>query len=170
MVLGQALARRIEDLECTYDALDVARCHARCRHGIDLLQALVDGGADLIELGVPFSDPIADGPVIQRAASRALASGTTLSGVLRLVARHRARLGVPIILFSYYNPIHVRGVETFAEQAAGSGVDGVLCVDLPPEEGQAAVRFQRGEEGQVVGYSVTTGRVRGLLFTRRPSS
>ncbi|MEM7583122.1 MAG: tryptophan synthase subunit alpha [Acidobacteriota bacterium] len=100
-----------------------------------LMQAMADGGADLIELGVPFSDPIADGPVIQRASTRALASGTTLSGILRLVARHRDRLGVPILLFSYFNPIHARGVESFAEQAAASGVDGLLCVDLPPDEG-----------------------------------
>ncbi len=100
----------------------------------ELLAALVAGGADLIELGVPFSDPIADGPVIQRAATRALASGTTLSGILRLVARNRDRLGVPIVLFTYFNPIHARGIERFAEQAAASGVDGVLCVDLPPDE------------------------------------
>ncbi len=100
-----------------------------------LMHAMVAGGADLIELGVPFSDPIADGPVIQRASTRALRSGTTLSGILRLVARHRDRLGVPILLFSYYNPIHARGPESFAEQAAASGVDGVLCVDLPPDEG-----------------------------------
>ena len=101
----------------------------------DLMQAMVAGGADIIELGVPFSDPIADGPTIQRATTRALESGTTMSGILRLVARHRDRLGVPIVLFSYFNPIHARGVESFAEQAAASGVDGVLCVDLPPDEG-----------------------------------
>ena len=100
----------------------------------ELLGALVRGGADLIELGVPFSDPIADGPVIQRAAVRALASGTTLAGVLELVARQRDRLGVPIVLFTYFNPIHARGVKAFADQASASGVDGVLCVDLPPEE------------------------------------
>ncbi|MGD2116230.1 MAG: tryptophan synthase subunit alpha [Acidobacteriota bacterium] len=99
-----------------------------------LMQALVDGGADLIELGVPFSDPIADGPVNQRAATRALASGTRLAGILHVVARHRDELGVPVVLFSYFNPIRARGVELFAEQAASSGVDGVLCVDLPPEE------------------------------------
>jgi tryptophan synthase alpha chain len=102
----------------------------------ELLEALASGGADIIELGVPFSDPIADGPVNQRAAARALASGTKLSGILQLVARHRDRLGVPIVLFTYFNPIHARGVERFAEQAAASGVDGVLCVDLPPEEGE----------------------------------
>jgi tryptophan synthase alpha chain len=99
-----------------------------------LLQALVVGGADIIELGVPFSDPIADGPTIQRSSRRALEGGIHLSDILRLVARHRDRLGVPIVLFTYYNPIHARGVESFAEQAASSGVDGVLCVDLPPDE------------------------------------
>jgi len=100
------------------------------------LDALAAGGADIIELGVPFSDPIADGPVNQRAAVRALAAGTKLSAILQLVARHRDKLGIPIVLFTYFNPIHARGVERFAEQAAASGVDGVLCVDLPPEEGE----------------------------------
>lgn len=101
-----------------------------------LIEALVAAGADIVELGVPFSDPIADGPVNQRAAYRALASGTSLSGVLRLVDGCRERFGVPIVLFTYFNPIHVRGVTAFAEQAAASGVDGVLCVDLPPEEAE----------------------------------
>ncbi|HVT15534.1 MAG TPA: tryptophan synthase subunit alpha [Thermoanaerobaculia bacterium] len=101
------------------------------------LDAVAAGGADIVELGVPFSDPIADGPVNQRAAVRALASGTKLSAVLELVARHRDRLGIPVVLFTYFNPIHARGVERFAEQAAASGVDGVVCVDLPPEEGKA---------------------------------
>ncbi len=100
----------------------------------DLLRALVDAGADLLELGVPFSDPIADGPVNQAAAGRSLAAGTTLSGILDLVARNRAALGVPIVLFTYFNPLFARGLELFAEQAAASGVDGVLCVDLPPDE------------------------------------
>lgn len=100
-----------------------------------LLQALVAGGADLIELGVPFSDPIADGPTIQRSSHRALQGGVNLPGILRMVARQRDRLGVPIVLFTYFNPIYARGIEDFAEQAAASGVDGVLCVDLPPDEG-----------------------------------
>lgn len=100
------------------------------------LEAVSAGGADIIELGVPFSDPIADGPINQRAAVRALATGTKLSNILELVARHRDRLGVPIVLFTYFNPVHARGIERFAEQAASSGVDGVLCVDLPPEEGE----------------------------------
>jgi len=100
----------------------------------NLLAALVDAGADIIEVGVPFSDPIADGPVIQRAATRALESGTTLSGILDMVARHRRSSDVPVVLFSYFNPIFVRGADEFAVQAADSGVDGVLCVDLPPNE------------------------------------
>lgn len=101
----------------------------------DLLRALVDGGADLIGVGVPFSHPILDGPVTRRAAARALAAGATLSAVLRLVARQRHELRVPVVVFTYYNPIHRRGAERFAEQAESSGVDGVVCVDLPPEEG-----------------------------------
>lgn len=106
----------------------------------ELMRAMVAGGADLIELGVPFSDPIADGPTIQRATQRALDSGTSLSGILRLVARQRDQLGVPIVLFTYFNPIHARGVDVFAEQAAASGVDGVLCVDLPPDEDTSYVQ------------------------------
>ncbi len=101
-----------------------------------LMEALVAGGADIIELGVPFSDPMADGPVNQAAANRALAAGTHLGDILRMVARHRDRLDVPIVLFTYYNPIHAIGLDRFAEQAAASGLDGVLCVDLPPEEAE----------------------------------
>ena len=114
---------------------------------VDLLEALVAGGADLIELGVPFSDPIADGPTIQRATTRALAAGTTLSAILQIVAESRPRLGVPIVLFSYFNPIHNRGVATFADQAASSGVDGLLCVDLPPEEAVAEAQPALLERG-----------------------
>ena len=101
-----------------------------------LLRALVAGGADLIEVGVPFSDPIADGPVNQRAAYRALESGTTLESLLELIGEEREALGVPIVLFTYYNPIHAMGVHNFARDAAHAGVDGVLCVDVPPEEGE----------------------------------
>lgn len=101
---------------------------------VDLIGALIDGGADVIELGVPFSDPIADGPVNQQAAVRALAAGTSLAGVLEAVSRARRRWDVPIVLFSYFNPILAHGVEELASRAAASGVDGVLCLDLPPEE------------------------------------
>ncbi len=117
------------------------------RSTADQLQAMAAGGADIVELGVPWSDPIADGPVNQRAAARALAAGVTLGGILEVVARHRDRLGVPIVLFSYYNPLYARGIDRFAEQAAASGVDGVLCVDLPPEEARRELVPELRERG-----------------------
>jgi tryptophan synthase alpha chain len=98
------------------------------------VEALAAAGSDVVELGVPFSDPIADGPVNQAAAARALEAGATLGGVLDLVATLRRRIEVPLVLFSYFNPIHRAGVRRFAERAAAAGADGVLCVDLPPEE------------------------------------
>lgn len=96
--------------------------------------ALAQAGADVIELGVPFSDPLADGPVIQRASERALKSGTSLSGVLGLVRRLRGKTEVPIVIFSYFNPILQMGLEKFADAAAAAGADGVLATDLTPEE------------------------------------
>lgn len=92
-------------------------------------------GVDVLELGVPFSDPLADGPVIQEALQRALAAGATLEGVLSMVAELRAETEIPIVLFTYYNPIHRYGVARFVKRAADVGVDGVLMLDLPPEEG-----------------------------------
>ncbi len=96
--------------------------------------ALSEAGADVIELGVPFSDPLADGPTIQRASERALKSGTTLAGVIDLVRRIRHSSQVPLILFSYYNPILQMGLEKFARAASEAGADGVLVTDLTPEE------------------------------------
>ena len=95
---------------------------------------LAGAGADVIELGVPFSDPLADGPTIQRASERALIAGTTLVGVLDLVRRTRRSSQVPLVLFSYYNPILQMGLEKFASSAAAAGADGVLATDLTPEE------------------------------------
>jgi tryptophan synthase alpha chain len=100
----------------------------------EILRALDRSGADLLEVGVPFSDPLADGPVIQRASERALAAGTTLDGVLRMVAGVRPAISAPIVLFSYANPIHRMGFAAFAARAADAGVDGVLTLDLPVEE------------------------------------
>jgi tryptophan synthase alpha chain len=97
--------------------------------------ALAHAGADVIELGVPFSDPVADGPVIQRASERALASGTTLSGVLSLVKSLRAKTDVPLVLFSYFNPVLQMGLEKFADAAKAAGADGVLITDVTPDEG-----------------------------------
>lgn len=99
------------------------------------LHTLVDAGADIIELGVPFSDPVADGPTNQASAARALTQGTTLEEILLFIKElRRDGMTVPIVLFTYLNPIYRMGYETFATAAAGCGVSGVLCVDLPPEE------------------------------------
>ena len=98
------------------------------------VRVLAGAGADVIELGVPFSDPIADGPVNQAAATRALAAGATRGRILAMVAGVRADVAAPRVLCSYFNPIYRYGVGRFAEHAAASGVDGVLAVDLPPEE------------------------------------
>lgn len=98
--------------------------------------ALAESGADVIELGVPFSDPLADGPTIQRASERALKSGTTLAGVIDLVRRIRKTSQVPLVLFSYYNPVLQMGLEKFAEAASSAEADGVLITDLIPEESE----------------------------------
>lgn len=100
----------------------------------DILKALDRAGADVLEVGVPFSDPLADGPVIQRATERALAAGTSLRGVLRLIGGIRSAVRAPIVIFSYANPILRLGAERFAREAAAAGVDGVLVLDLPIEE------------------------------------
>ena len=102
---------------------------------VDLMHGLVDAGADLVEIGVPFSDPIGDGPVIQLACERALVHGTSLPGVLDMVARFRERdTETPVVLMGYINPIEARGYKSFVEAAVAAGVDGVLTVDMPPEE------------------------------------
>jgi tryptophan synthase alpha chain len=109
-----------------------------------LARTLERAGADLLELGVPFTDPIADGPTNQRAAERALAQGTTLSTVLGIVRELRYSTALPIVLFSYFNPVHAYGLARFAVDAAAAGVDGVLFTDVPAEEaGPAWEALQR---------------------------
>jgi tryptophan synthase alpha chain len=103
----------------------------------EILPALAQAGADAIELGVPFSDPMAEGPTIQRSSERALAAGASLRKVLQLVARVRARVEVPIVLMGYANNFLTMGEGAFAGAAADVGVDGVITVDLPPEEGES---------------------------------
>ncbi len=100
----------------------------------EILKALDRTGADVIEVGIPFSDPLADGPVIQRASERALAAGTTLAKVLDMVASLRADVRAPIVIFSYVNPVLRMGLNAFVARAAAAGVDGVLLLDLPVEE------------------------------------
>lgn len=99
-----------------------------------LAAALCESGADVLELGIPFSDPLADGPVIQKTTQIALAKGTTPSHVLGQAMRLRSRYDTPIVLMSYVNPIHRYGAARFAEDARAAGVDGMILVDLPPEE------------------------------------
>src|SRR6188474_2491181 len=99
-----------------------------------ILRALDRGGADVLEVGVPFSDPLADGPVIQRASERALASGTTLRGVLETIRAARSAIAASIVLFTYVNPILRMGEGAFVDAAKNAGVDGVLVLDLPVEE------------------------------------
>jgi tryptophan synthase alpha chain len=102
---------------------------------VPVLHALVDAGADVLELGVPFSDPMADGPTIQRSSERALARGAGMAYVLDCVRTFRMRDdATPVVLMGYLNPVEIRGAERFAADAVAAGVDGVLLVDLPPEE------------------------------------
>jgi tryptophan synthase alpha chain len=108
-----------------------------------ILEGIERGGADVIELGVPFSDPLADGPVIQRASERALRAGTTLRKIIERLPAWRESVRVPIILFSYFNPILRYGLQSFAEDASRAGADGALAVDLTPEEAEAYVAVMR---------------------------
>jgi tryptophan synthase alpha chain len=100
----------------------------------DILMRLDQAGVDVLEVGVPFSDPLADGPVIQRATERAIRSGSTLPKVLDLVASVRGRIAAPIVIFTYANPVLKMGLAAFVERAKAAGVDGVLTLDIPPEE------------------------------------
>ncbi len=129
---------------------------------LPILEALVAGGADVIELGVPFSDPMADGPVIQRASERALKQGITLHKVLGLVEAFRRLDGeTPVVLMGYANPIEAMGYDAFVERARACGVDGVLVVDYPPEEGEAlARRLTAAEVDPIYLLSPTTPEAR----------
>lgn len=110
---------------------------------VRLVPALAEAGADVVELGIPFSDPIADGPVILRAALRALVNDTSLAEVIGAVRDIRRATRVPIVLMSYYNPILQMGPEPFAAEAVAAGVDGVIVPDLPPEEASDLIRAAR---------------------------
>ena len=114
---------------------------------VPLMHTLVEQGADIIELGVPFSDPMADGPVIQRASERALEHNMSLSDVLAVVTEFRkTNLDTPVVLMGYLNPIEIMGYEAFAAAAQDAGVDGVLTVDIPPEEGNDLINAMRAHE------------------------
>ena len=128
---------------------------------LDVLRGLGRAGVDVIEIGVPFSDPIADGPVIQRASERALARGGGLGATLDLAARFRADSSVPIVLFTYLNPVLRMGAAAFASRAAAAGVDGVLLLDLPIEESaDVHAVLARSDLDQVFLVSPTTTETR----------
>ena len=108
---------------------------------VPVMRAMVEAGADIVELGIPFSDPMADGPVIQRASERALAAGMTFEGVLNIVREFRSGdVETPVVLMGYLNPLEAAGYARAAERAAAAGVDGLITVDLPPEEANELVR------------------------------
>jgi tryptophan synthase alpha chain len=135
-----------------------------------LVHELARQGADLIELGVPFSDPMADGPTHQRAAERALRSGTSIARVLDLAQNLRRTLTVPLILFTYYNPVFRYGGERFARDARQAGVEGVLCVDLPPEEADELKRETDRQDLDLIFLLAPTSslsRVRTVLTRAR---
>lgn len=135
-----------------------------------LIEALERGGADLIELGVPFSDPVADGPVIQRAGQRALEAGTTLRGVLDIACRVRARSEVPILLFTYLNPVLRYGLEELARDAAAAGIDGCLLIDASVEEAHRYVEVMRRHGLDTVFLAAPTSTERRLKLVAEYSS
>ncbi len=127
----------------------------------EILVSLANNGADVLEVGIPFSDPLADGPVIQRASERALASGSTLRGALKMIRETRASIAAPIVLFTYVNPVLRMGEAEFVEGAADAGVDGVLVLDLPVEEaGPFRARLAGAKLDPIFLLSPTTSDVR----------
>ena len=135
-----------------------------------LVAALVRGGADLIELGVPFSDPIADGPVIQRAADRALCAGTTLTRVLDMAREIRQQSDVPLLLFTYMNPVMRYGLSGLAQDAAAAGIDGCLLTDMSVEEAEPYIGAMREHNLDTVFLAAPTSTDRRLELVARYSS
>jgi tryptophan synthase alpha chain len=134
----------------------------------ELVVAMVEAGADAIELGVPFSDPIADGPTIQRASERSLAGGTTLRRILGLVKQLRPQVKIPLLLMGYANPFYALGVDGLVGEAAAAGVDGIICPDLPPEEGADlyGALEKAGIDGVLLAAPTTTPARLALLVER----
>ncbi|MDZ7372765.1 MAG: tryptophan synthase subunit alpha [candidate division KSB1 bacterium] len=137
---------------------------------LEVLAHLEEWGVDVVELGVPFSDPIADGPVIQRASERALASGTTLFNVLELVQALRRRSGIPLVLFTYTNPVLQVGLGRFPALAKGAGVDGALVLDLPPEEADGYLEACRDADLETVFLVAPTSTDERIRRAARASS
>jgi len=136
----------------------------------ELVLALAENGADLIEIGIPFSDPSADGPTIQRSSERALAGGATLRKTLPLISKLRAQVRVPLVLMGYANPFYALGADGCAAACADAGVDGLICPDLPPEEGADlyGAFAKRGVDAVLMAAPTTTpARMRMLVHNTR---
>jgi tryptophan synthase alpha chain len=137
---------------------------------VEIAQAMDEAGVDVLELGVPFSDPLADGPVIQRSSERALGKGTHLAEVLDVVRRIRSRSDLPLLLFSYFNPLLRHGLDALARDAVQAGADGVLVTDLPPEEAGEWLETARGAGLDTVFMAAPTspeGRLRRVADASR---
>jgi len=133
-----------------------------------IARTLIQAGTDILELGIPYSDPIADGPVVQRAATRALSAGTTPDSVLALAAKLRAESDVPLVLLTYYNIVYKRGIEHFYRDAAVAGVDGVIIPDLPVEEADEALAQARLHDiDQILLITPSTGPKRQEEILRK---
>lgn len=139
-------------------------------HTAGLVAALARGGVDLIELGVPFSDPIADGPVIQRAADRALCAGTTLARVLDIAREVRKQSEVPLLLFTYMNPVMRYGLSKLAADAADAGIDGCLLTDMSVEEAEPYIGAMRSHNLDTVFLAAPTSTDRRLQLVAKYSS
>lgn len=130
---------------------------------LEILRALEEAGADILEVGIPFSDPLADGPTIQAAAGRALAAGMTAPKVLDLIHEFRQQSELPIVLFTYLNPLFARGFSRFANDAAEAGADGLLVLDMPPEEEQAELAAEHGLDSiRLVAPTTPADRMRAV--------
>ena len=140
--IGEAFARRGSEGRKAFVAFLTAG-DPSLERTVEAAREMEAAGVDVLELGVPFSDPLADGPVIQRASERALRRGTTLARVLDAARAIRARSALPLLLFSYYNPLLRYGLTRLAREARDAGVDGVLVTDLPPEEGSDWIGLAR---------------------------
>ena len=136
----------------------------------EIVAALERGGADLIELGVPFSDPIADGPVIQRGSDRALKAGTTLRTVLDIAAQIRKRSEIPLLLFTYMNPVLRYGLEALAKAAVGSGIDGCLLTDMSVEEADPYIHVMRKAGLDTVFLAAPTSSARRMELVAKYST
>ena len=135
-----------------------------------ILRTACASGVDVLELGVPFSDPTCDGPVIQMASERALKAGMSLSRTIRLAAELRKTVETPLVLFSYYNPLFKYGLERLSREVAAAGVDGLLVVDLPPEEAGPLTAALRGTGIHLIRLAAPTGRAASACWPKAPAA